>query len=148
MKVAHAVVASAVAILVSTVAAAARPAEAPALRRVTRPAASEDGISVFFSPQGGVVDALAEQIGLARRTLDVQAYLLTTKDVAKPIADAHRRGVRVRVLLDVGQREDKYSAATYLRNAGVPVWTDGEHKVAHNKVMLIDGQVLITGSVN
>ena len=33
----------------------------------------------------------------------------------------------------------RYSAATYLSNAGIPVWVDTKVAIAHNKVMIIDG---------
>jgi phosphatidylserine/phosphatidylglycerophosphate/cardiolipin synthase-like enzyme len=112
------------------------------------PAALEQDIAVFFSPNGGATAALVAQINDARRSLDVQAYLLSTKEIAGPIARAHERGVKVRVIMDKENAGDEYSAATYLTNAGVPVWLDGEHKEAHNKVMLIDGQTIATGSFN
>src|SRR5687767_1035388 len=106
----------------------------PAPARAQPPAAIEDDIAVFFGPGGGALAAIAEQINTARRSLDVQAYLLTTKDIAGPIARAHDRGVKVRVIMDKSKAGDEYSAATYLANAGVPVWLDDEHKEAHNKV--------------
>jgi len=123
-------------------------APAPAAAASGAPAALEDGVAVFFSPSGGALDALVAQINAAKKRLDVQAYLLTTRELAKPIADAHARGVRVRVLLDRGNAGDEYSSATFFANAGVPVWLDGEHKEAHNKVMLIDGRTIVTGSMN
>jgi phosphatidylserine/phosphatidylglycerophosphate/cardiolipin synthase-like enzyme len=43
---------------------------------------------------------------------------------------------------------NQYSGATYLFNHQVPVWLDGEHPIAHNKVIIIDGQTVITGSFN
>jgi phosphatidylserine/phosphatidylglycerophosphate/cardiolipin synthase-like enzyme len=35
-----------------------------------------------------------------------------------------------------------------LRTAGVPLFSDGAHAIAHNKVMVMDGQVVVTGSFN
>src|SRR4051812_18858647 len=62
------------------------------------PAASEAGVSVFFSPNGGAGAAVVAAINSAKSTLDVQAYLLTTKDIIGPIAKAQTRGVKVRVI--------------------------------------------------
>lgn len=41
-----------------------------------------------------------------------------------------------------------YSAATFLVNAGIPTLIDAQHAIAHNKVMVIDEQTVITGSFN
>jgi phosphatidylserine/phosphatidylglycerophosphate/cardiolipin synthase-like enzyme len=112
------------------------------------PAASEGGVSVFFSPNGGAGAAVVAAINSAKATLDVQAYLLSTKDIIAPIAKAHARGVKVRVVMDHDNAGDQYSGATHLSNAGVPVFLDGEHKEAHNKVMLVDGKTILTGSFN
>lgn len=46
------------------------------------------------------------------------------------------------------QRKETYTGATFLRNEGVPVYIDAAHAIAHNKVMVIDGQTVVTGSFN
>jgi phosphatidylserine/phosphatidylglycerophosphate/cardiolipin synthase-like enzyme len=112
------------------------------------PAAEEGGVAVYFTPNGGALSAIVSRINGARKSLDVQAYLLTTQEIAGPIAKAHARGVKVRVVMDSDNAGDQYSAATYLANAGVDVRLDGEHKEAHNKVMLVDGKTIVTGSFN
>jgi phosphatidylserine/phosphatidylglycerophosphate/cardiolipin synthase-like enzyme len=62
--------------------------------------------------------------------------------------NAHKRGVNVEVILDKSQRTQKYSSATFLFNAGIPTRIDAAHAIAHNKVMVIDGETVITGSFN
>jgi phosphatidylserine/phosphatidylglycerophosphate/cardiolipin synthase-like enzyme len=42
----------------------------------------------------------------------------------------------------------KYSAATFLVNAGMQTLIDDQHAIAHNKVMVIDSAIIITGSFN
>jgi phosphatidylserine/phosphatidylglycerophosphate/cardiolipin synthase-like enzyme len=54
----------------------------------------------------------------------------------------------VQVILDSSQRSEKYSSADFVRNAGIPCLIDNAHAIAHNKVMVIDGQTVITGSFN
>jgi len=61
---------------------------------------------------------------------------------------AHKRGVTVQVILDKSQRTEKYSEADFLVNVGIPVHIDAKHAIAHNKVMVIDGATVITGSFN
>jgi phosphatidylserine/phosphatidylglycerophosphate/cardiolipin synthase-like enzyme len=91
---------------------------------------------------------MVAEIEQATRTVDVQAYSFTSAPIAKAVADAHRRGVAVRVILDKSQRTARYTSATYLFNAGVPTYIDDAHAIAHNKLMILDGQTVITGSMN
>ena len=43
---------------------------------------------------------------------------------------------------------DHYSEADFLANSGISVLIDGKHPIAHNKIMIIDGETVITGSFN
>lgn len=127
----------------------------------TRPAATQpaattqaatqpaESIRVLFSPHGGCTQAIVEQIGAARTTIDLQAYYFTSAEIAHAVAvAAHDRGVKVRAILDHRANGSKYTEATYLFNHGIDVWTDARHPIAHNKVIVIDGQTVITGSFN
>jgi phosphatidylserine/phosphatidylglycerophosphate/cardiolipin synthase-like enzyme len=112
------------------------------------PAAVEDNIAVYFSPRGGAMAAIAHEINAAQQTVDVQAYLITAKSFVNTLRAAVARGVRVRVILDKNNVGGAYSAMTFFRDGTVPVWRDGRHKDAHDKIVLIDGHVIITGSFN
>ncbi|MFI5377987.1 MAG: phospholipase D family protein [Tepidisphaerales bacterium] len=105
-------------------------------------------ITAHFSPKGGCTDAIVATIGEARQTLDVQAYSFTSVPIAQAVVAACNRGVKVRVVLDKSERTDKYSSATFLKNHQVPVYIDDQHAIAHNKIVIVDGQTLITGSFN
>jgi phosphatidylserine/phosphatidylglycerophosphate/cardiolipin synthase-like enzyme len=52
------------------------------------------------------------------------------------------------VILAQSNRRDKYSAADFLANQGVPTKVDAAHGIAHNKIIIIDGETIITGSFN
>ena len=112
------------------------------------PAAFEDDIAVYFSPKGGAMAALVSQINQARRNIDVEAYLITAKQVVDALQSAQNRGVKVRIILDKNNPGGIYTVAAYLSKTTLPVWRDGRHKDHHNKVMLIDGRIIITGSFN
>jgi phosphatidylserine/phosphatidylglycerophosphate/cardiolipin synthase-like enzyme len=109
---------------------------------------ADDGITALFSPSGGCTDAIVSEIGKARQTLDIQAYAFTSQPVAQAVVDAVTRGVHVRVILDKAQRSDRASAADFLARRKVPVYVDEQHAIAHNKVLIIDGNEVITGSFN
>ena len=103
---------------------------------------------VYFSPHGGCTDAIIRELNSAKNSVLVQAYSFTSAPIAKALLNAHKRGVKVEVILDKSQRTDQYSSATFLYNQGIPVKIDAQHAIAHNKVMIIDGETVITGSFN
>jgi len=115
-----------------------------------QPAAPQAGpkIAVYFSPRGGCTDAIVKQLDSAKETVLVQAYSFTSAPIAKALIDAHKRGVKVQAILDKSQRTERYTSATFLQNAAVPVFIDDKHAIAHNKVMVVDGRIVITGSFN
>jgi phosphatidylserine/phosphatidylglycerophosphate/cardiolipin synthase-like enzyme len=97
-------------------------------------------IEVYFSPHGGCTDAIVRELDKAQGTVLVQAYSFTSYRIAKALLDDHKRGVKVEVILDKSQRTDQYSSATFLYNSGIPVKIDAVHVIAHNKIMIIDGE--------
>ena len=107
-----------------------------------------DGVQVYFSPNGGATDAVVNALDHATNTVLVQAYSFTSAPIAKALVDAHRRGLNVQVLLDRSQRTEKYSEADFLKNNGIPTLIDAQHAIAHNKIILIDGYIVLTGSFN
>jgi phosphatidylserine/phosphatidylglycerophosphate/cardiolipin synthase-like enzyme len=105
-------------------------------------------VSVCFTPGGNCTDAIVKALGDAKRTILVQAYSFTAAPIAKALLDAHQRGVQVQVILDKDNRTDKYSAGDFLANQGIPTTIDAAHTIAHNKIIIIDGEMVITGSFN
>ncbi len=106
------------------------------------------GVQVYFSPHGGATDAVVNALDQATNSVLVQAYSFTSAPIARALVDAQRRGVKVQVILDKSQRTEKYSEADFLKNEGVPTLIDPQHAIAHNKIMIIDDYLVLTGSFN
>jgi phosphatidylserine/phosphatidylglycerophosphate/cardiolipin synthase-like enzyme len=103
---------------------------------------------VYFSPNGGCTEAVVKALGAAKTSVLVQAYSFTSAPIAKALVEVARRGVKVDVLLDKSQRTEKYSSADFVAHEGIPMKIDAAHAIAHNKVMVIDGTTVLTGSFN
>ena len=84
----------------------------------------------------------------ATNSVLVQAYSFTSAPIARALVDAQHRGVKVQVILDRSQRTEKYSEADFLKNEGVPTLIDAQHAIAHNKIMVLDSFIILTGSFN
>jgi phosphatidylserine/phosphatidylglycerophosphate/cardiolipin synthase-like enzyme len=97
---------------------------------------------------GELYDVIVQALGSAKHSILAQAYSFTSAPIAKALLDAHKRGIQVQVILDKSQRSEKYSSADFLANQGVPTLIDATHAIAHNKVMVIDGETVLTGSFN
>lgn len=102
----------------------------------------------YFSPEGGATEAVVRELDRARAEVRVQAYSFTSAPIAKALTAAAERGVDVQVILDKSNRTARYSAADFLLHHGISTRIDARHAIAHNKVMIIDGRTLITGSFN
>jgi phosphatidylserine/phosphatidylglycerophosphate/cardiolipin synthase-like enzyme len=105
-------------------------------------------LEIFFSPRGGCTEAVVNAINHATNNVLVQAYSFTSAPIADALVDAHKRGVEVQVILDKSQRTVKYSSADFVAHAGIPTFVDAKHAIAHNKIMVIDGYEILTGSFN
>jgi len=110
-------------------------------------------IEFAFTPGGDATGLLVRAIDAARSQVLVQAFSFTHEQIANALTRARRRGVDVQVLVDPEQAElIEHNVVGRLVEGKVPVFADGEHSAAHNKIVLIDagaGQpVLVTGSFN
>ena len=108
----------------------------------------EPMLSAHFSPNGGCQAAIVAEIGRARSEILVQAYSFSCPDIAQALIQAAARRVRVVVLLDRSNEAESYSELGDLEKHGLEVMIDGHHAIAHNKVMVIDGRTILTGSFN
>jgi phosphatidylserine/phosphatidylglycerophosphate/cardiolipin synthase-like enzyme len=116
----------------------------------TAPAAgfSMESCTVRFSPKGGVTDMLVAYIGGASQSIRMLAYNFTSVPVANALIAAYERNVDVVLVLDRSVPTEKNSVLPLIKKAGIPYRIDSTHHIAHNKVILIDGVWIETGSFN
>jgi phosphatidylserine/phosphatidylglycerophosphate/cardiolipin synthase-like enzyme len=105
-------------------------------------------VVAYFSPEGGCTSAVVHELTRARHEVLVLAYSFSSKPLAEALLAAKKRGVRVEVLLDHSNEQEAYSDLPFFLEHGIHTLIDAKHAIAHNKVMLIDRRVLITGSFN
>lgn len=103
---------------------------------------------VYFSPKGGATEAIIKELGHAKTEVLIQAYSFTSAPISKALLDAAHRGVKVVAVLDKSNVRAKYTAADALAKRGIPVYIDDKHQIAHNKIIIIDRETIITGSFN
>jgi len=89
---------------------------------------------------------LAAAIDAAERRVDIAAYAFDLELVAEALLRAHQRGVRIRLVTDSDYEELRGIAI--VREGGIPVVTDRQSSLMHNKFIVIDDQTVWTGSWN
>ena len=109
---------------------------------------SFDEISIFFSPEGDIAEEIIKQINNAQEYIDIAIYSFTYEPIAGAIIRAQRRGVRIRILMDKGQSKGKCSKYKFLLDNDIAVIQDRRSGYMHNKIAIIDGRILFTGSYN
>lgn len=90
---------------------------------------------------------MVRHIDEAKRSIFVQAYSFTSKPIGNALIRAKSRRVNVEVLLDRSNTDER-SELSVLEEAGIAVLIDSKHPIAHNKVMIFDDHVVLTGSYN
>lgn len=111
-------------------------------------AAPSPKIRVAFSPQGNCTSLIINQIDQAQEIVLVQAYYLTSSPITDALIRAHERQVVVRVLIDQGQQRQPQIRRLLNHNVSVAIDVIRGKGIAHNKVIIIDSETVLTGSFN
>ncbi|GAB2181793.1 hypothetical protein DLREEDagrD3_20160 [Denitratisoma sp. agr-D3] len=123
----------------------------PAAATTTLPATGS--LEVAFSPWDDAEGLVLRTLAGARHSILVQAYVLTSRNIATALQEARARGVDVRILADREQMErNDNSLVPFLADAGIPVRLETRYSAAHNKILVVDEghahPVVVTGSYN
>lgn len=104
-------------------------------------------VETYFSPDGGAGKAAVAFIDGARRRVWLAGYSFTSAPIAQALHRAKEKGVEVRVVLDKSNNAERYTGATYLKNAGVDVVINSRYPIMHHKFIVADDDVAF-GSMN
>lgn len=119
--------------------------EAPAPRMA---ATALPPLAVHFAPGDECEAEAVKQLGAAKTTVRVLAYNFSAEPIKLALVAAHKRKVDVRCIVDHVAASERGCMIPDLRAAGIRCWIDKKHKIAHSKVLIIDGGTVVTGSYN
>lgn len=113
-------------------------------------AMASPSVQVGFSPEGSARTLVLNTINSAQHTIRMSGYSFTAADIARALANAEKRGVDVKIILDDKGNHSRYSQAAMniVVNAGVGVRTTDTYKIHHDKILIIDSNTVETGSFN
>jgi phosphatidylserine/phosphatidylglycerophosphate/cardiolipin synthase-like enzyme len=107
-------------------------------------------IEVYFSPDDKVAQHIIDQVSQAQESIYFLAYSFTADNIADAMQAQITDGFTFAGVFEKTQVAATKSSNEYdpMRAAGLDVWLDANPKNMHNKVILIDGKIAITGSYN
>lgn len=112
--------------------------------------AASEHIGICFTPDQSCLPQVIQRIDNAKSSIMLLGYSFTSETISDALVKAKNRGVKVRVVLDHSQKTQKSSKEPVknLLAGGIEVRFDHSVKIAHNKIIMIDGEQTITGSYN
>jgi phosphatidylserine/phosphatidylglycerophosphate/cardiolipin synthase-like enzyme len=119
--------------------------------KVLSPAPPEESTQedeACFSPGSGCPSRIAALFARAQREVDVCVFTITDNRISDAIVDAHRRGIRLRIITDDDKSLDPGSDVARLARMGIPLRMDISPYHMHHKFAVFDGQAVLTGSYN
>lgn len=100
-------------------------------------------------PSPEALRELCYLIQTAKKSIYISQFTWTHPQITKAVIAAHKRGVDVRVVMDLtSSRGSSRKTSNALASAGVPVRTHGVLSLNHHKFAVIDDHTLILGSAN
>ena len=87
-------------------------------------------------------------ISEAQHTLDICVFTITDNRIVRKLAEAHNRGINIRVISDDMKSEDLGSDMERLEQLGISCRYDRSTAHMHHKFALADNDLLLTGSYN
>ncbi len=119
-----------------------------AIVRIPYPSLTIDGVQVenYMAPEDDVMAKLVKYVQGAKKSVHYMIYTYTHADLAAAMIARSKAGVDVQGVIE--SRTAYTGALVDLFCAGLPVKTDGNKYMLHHKVIIIDGETVITGSFN
>ncbi len=105
-------------------------------------------VRVLFSPEDKVAEKLAGLIWGAKKSVRFMAFSFTHEGMGKAMLSRAKAGVDVQGIFETKGSETEYSELRKFYCAGLPVRQDTNPSAFHHKVLVIDGETVVTGSFN
>lgn len=107
-------------------------------------------ITIGFSPEGSAHALVLASIQGATKSIDMLAYSFQSTDIVSALNEASDKGVKVRIVVDNfdNQNSTSQQKIASVKAHGINLRTNTHFHIAHDKMLIIDGIKLETGSFN
>lgn len=108
----------------------------------------EDYSKAYFSPEEECAEIIKDLLKNCRKSADICVFTITDNRIASAILEAHKRGVKIRIISDDEKASDLGSDIRRLFKSGIEIKVDNSSNHMHHKFALFDNFYLLTGSYN
>lgn len=109
----------------------------------------EMAIEVYFSPEDGIADKLVNLINDADTSVLFLTSSFTLDDLASAMIEKAAQGIEVKGVFDASSvTSNEGTEYDRLRRAGLNIRMDGIEGLMHEKLIIIDSQIIAIGSYN
>jgi phosphatidylserine/phosphatidylglycerophosphate/cardiolipin synthase-like enzyme len=105
-------------------------------------------VQVLFAAEDEAIAHLVPLVEGAQESIRIMAFSFTHDRLGEAVLQRAQQGVDVQSIFETRGSETEYSELTRLYCAKVPVRQDGNPGTFHHKVIVLDEETLITGSLN
>ncbi|MCA9939058.1 MAG: hypothetical protein KC418_10460 [Anaerolineales bacterium] len=105
----------------------------------------------YFAPEKKLAPIIAAEIAGARRDIRFMAFSFTNDEIGEAMLERADAGISVRGVFETVGADTDYGYYPVLRDAGISninVRLDGNSRIMHHKVIILDNQTVIFGSFN
>lgn len=104
---------------------------------------------IYFSPEDNVASQIINMINNADESIYFMAYSFTSDAIGDAIINRSNQGIIVKGLMDEGQiASNTGTEFNNFKQANIDLRIDQSDGLMHHKVIVIDHQIVITGSYN
>lgn len=112
----------------------------------------EPGNQTLFTSQGPIAGTIEQMLLEARVSVDAALYRITNPRLARALAQARNRGLRVRLLVDRNKYQDTAVTRELITQNSLPFHAiygrEREGSKLHHKFAVLDRHIVLTGSYN
>ena len=107
-----------------------------------------DPVEAFFTHHSDPLRIIQREINACKYSIDICVFTITDNRISELIKQAHKNGIKIRIISDNEKLHDKGSDIESLHRAGIPIAIDDGEEHMHHKFAIFDGHRLLNGSYN
>ena len=108
---------------------------------------SDSKVDVYFCPEDNCKEHVLNVLENANNSILFMTYSFTDNDIGNVLVKKYKQGLKVKGIFEKSQ-DSKYSEYYKLKDNRIDVRFDKNKYYMHNKIFIIDEEIVITGSYN